>query len=363
MTDYIISYTPYFKKNVVKEISKIGNTSLVKNFDDSTALISSDLEQEEFLSKLNESKPIFIKHICPAQKSGNIACNLDVDKKLILDKLLQEGYKVEPGEKFAIQARINGGGLEGQKLEYSSKDLEVYIGTYFTEAGGVPVFSDRRITAGENIKVFSIFINGTDFYIGNSMSNQNLNFACDEYRISSKAGGREISRAENKLKEALAKYNINLGSQGGVALDIGAAPGGWTKVLVDHGYKVVAVDPGDLHPDLQNHPNVKHFKCRIEDLHFENYFDIIVNDMNVDPQVTAEIMNSLVPCLKENGVAVVTLKLPTNPNKGIEEGVAKLSEKFNVLSVNSLFHNRQEVTTYIQKKEMKAEAEDDSFEL
>lgn len=352
MSDFIISYTPYFKKNVTKEISKVGNTSIVKNFDESTALISSDLSKEEFLTKLGELKPIFIKHICPAQKSGKITCNLDEDKQIILNELLKNGYEINEGEKFAIQARINGGGIEGQKLQYSSKDLEVFIGTYFTEKGGVPVFSDRKITAGENIKIFSIFINGTDFYIGNSMSNQNLNFACDEYRISSKAGGREISRAENKLKEALAKYNINLGSQGGIALDTGAAPGGWTKVLVDHGFKVVAVDPGDLHPDLQNHPNVKHYKCRIEDLHFENYFDIIVNDMNVEPQVTAEIMNSLAPCLKENGVAVVTLKLPSNPSKGIEEGVAKLSEKFNVLSVNSLFHNRQEVTAYIQKKSM-----------
>lgn len=350
MSDFIISYTPYFKKNVSKEILNIGNASIVKNFDDSTALISTDLNQEDFLTKLEKSKPIFIKHICPAQKMGKIDCCLDIDKQRILDTLLKQGYFVNNGEKFAIQARINGGGYGDKRLEYSSKDLEVFIGTYFTEKGGVPVFSDRKITAGDNIKVFSIFISGTDFYIGNSMSNQNLNFACDEYRISSKAGGREISRAENKLKEALAKYNINLGSQGGIALDIGAAPGGWTKVLVDHGFKVVAVDPGALHPDLQNNPNVKHYKCKIEELNFENYFDIIVNDMNVEPQVTAEIMNSLAACLKENGVAIVTLKLPTNPTKGIEEGVAKLSEKYNVLSVNSLFHNRQEVTAYIQKK-------------
>ena len=350
MSNFIISYTPYFKKNVIKEISNVGNASFVKNFDDSTALITSQFNQEDFFEKLAKSKPIFIKHICPAQISGKIACDLDCDKQLILDALLNEGYNVAHGEKFAIQARINGGGFEGKKLEYSSKDLEVFIGTYFTEQGGEPVFSDRKITAGENVRVFSIFINGTDFYIGNSMSNQNLNFACDEYRISSKAGAREISRAENKLKEALAKYNINLGSQGGVGLDIGAAPGGWTKVLVDHGFKVVAVDPGNLHPQLQNHPNIKHFKCRIEDLKFENYFDIIVNDMNVDPQVTAQIMNSLAPCLKENGVAVVTLKLPSNPSKGIEESVAILSEKYHVLSVNSLFHNRQEVTAYIQKR-------------
>ena len=348
--DFIISYTPYFKRNALAELAKIDETKLVKDFDNSTSLVSSSLAQNEFLDKLAKLNPIFIKHICPASKAGKIECELDSDKKIILNKLLQESFDVADGEKFAIQTRIVSGGFEGKKLEYSSKDIEVFVGTYFTDKGGVPVFSDRKITAGENVKVFSVFINGTDFYIGNSMSNENLNFACDEYRISSKAGGREISRAENKLKEALAKYNINLGENGGIALDIGAAPGGWTKVLVDHGFNVVSVDPGNLHPDLQNHPKIKHYKCRIEELQFENYFDIIVNDMNVEPQVTAEIMNSLAKTLKDGAVAGVTLKWPSHPMQGIEDGIKILSQKYNVLSVNSLFHNRQEVTAYIQKK-------------
>ena len=72
--------------------------------------------------------------------------------------------------------------------------------------------------------------------------------------------------------------------------------------------------------------------------------------MNVEPQVTAEIMNSLAKTLKDGAVAVVTLKLPSHPMQGIEDGIKILSQKYNVLSVNSLFHNRQEVTAYIQKK-------------
>lgn len=68
----------------------------------------------------------------------------------------------------------------------------------------------------------------------------------------------------------LTNYNIELGNRGGINLDIGAVPGGCTKVLVNHG------------------------------------FDIVVNDVNVDPAIRAEIMNFLAHILKDGGMAIVT---------------------------------------------------------
>ncbi len=351
MSNFIIAVTPYFKRNALEEIKKVDiNSNILKTFDDSLIEISSNLDEKDFLSKLQKSKPIFIKHICPANFAGKLTGELDKDKKIILDFLLNIGVVINKDERFAIQCRIVSGSTNGERLPYSSKDIEVYVGTYFTDIGGVPIFSDKNIVNESDVHIISIFINNGDFYIGDSTSGDNLNFACDEYRISSKAGGREISRAENKLKEALAKYKIDLGENGGVALDIGAAPGGWTKVLVDHGFNVVAVDPGDLHPDLQKNTKVKHYKCRIEELEFNNYFDIIVNDMNVDPQVTAQIMNSLSHCLKKGGLAIVTLKLPEKPLISIQESVKELDKQYEVIAINNLFHNRQEVTALIRKK-------------
>jgi 23S rRNA (cytidine2498-2'-O)-methyltransferase len=154
------------------------------------------------------------------------------------------------------------------------------------------------------------------------------------------------------LKEALSKYNLHLNGQGKKALDCGAAPGGWTKVLADYGYDVIAVDPGDLDESLKNNKKVIHYKCRIEDLvpKFQGYFDIIVDDMNIEPIETAKIMGGLARCMKPDGLAIVTLKLPGNPEKEIEEGKEELLKNFKILSINSLFHNRQEVTVLIQNK-------------
>ena len=331
---------------MVKELLQLDpKLKVEKAFDDSTLLIDSELEREDFTRRIMHQSPIFIKHLMPVMSAGTITEDLINDRNEILSNM-QDLVPLKERIPFAVQCRVISGGENG--LTYSSKDVEVYIGEYYEALGNVPKFSDTSLV-NEDIQIMSVFINKKDYYLGFSTSRENLNFHCNEYRIFSKGSGREISRAENKLKEALSKFAIQLSGEG-FALDIGAAPGGWTKVLADHGYNVIAVDPGDLKPELQNHPRIKHYKCRIEALEFDNFFDIIVNDMNVDPQITAQIMNSLTPTLKEKGLAVVTLKLPDKVEEDIMSAVNILSEYYHVLTVKSLFHNRQEVTALIQKK-------------
>ncbi len=358
---YIITYSPCFKRNALKELKSIDNQiRILRDFDENISLIETQLEQENFQKEIEKNNIIFIKHLAPVSIIGNITGNLDQDKQQLLQEILTNFTHVKANEKFSIQARICAGETKDKSpLNYSAKDIEVYVGTYLTEIGGVPTFSDKQIINEDDVNIFSIFINGNTYYIGNSISKYNLNFSCDEYRVSSHKGKREISRAENKLTEALAKYKIKLEDKGNYALDIGAAPGGWTNVLLQHGFFVDAVDPGDLNPILLENPKVRHYKCKIESMAQASEFsqkhkyDIIVDDMNVDPETTAEIMNILTPCLKENGLAIVTIKLPGNPEKGIQEATKKLSKYYNILKVNNLFHNRQEVTTLIQKKDLK----------
>jgi len=50
------------------------------------------------------------------------------------------------------------------------------------------------------------------------------------------------------------------------AIDVGACPGGWTSYLADScGYRVIAIDPADLHPDVTARPGVHHIKARAAD--------------------------------------------------------------------------------------------------
>ena len=64
---------------------------------------------------------------------------------------------------------------------------------------------------------------------------------------------------------------------------MGAAPGGWTRVLRQHGLKVTAVDPAELDPRLRTDRGVTRVRKTIQEyLPGAPRFDVIVNDMRMD---------------------------------------------------------------------------------
>jgi 23S rRNA (cytidine2498-2'-O)-methyltransferase len=65
------------------------------------------------------------------------------------------------------------------------------------------------------------------------------------------------SRAAMKLEEALDWFGA-APSAGDECVDLGAAPGGWTHVLLQRGAKVLAVDPGAMAPSLAKNKNLEH---------------------------------------------------------------------------------------------------------
>jgi len=340
---YMVTFTPYFRNVAKREIINFDpSIKFEKPISDSIALVTSEENNKEFISEMKNSSPIFIKHIMPIMNAGEISGVLDTDKDDLL-KAVDQITTMAPGSKFAVQCRVISGGLP-----YSAKDIEVYIGEAYYNRGNIPSFSDRDIV-NDDIDVISILIHGKTYFVGFSKSSDNLNFHSDEHRIRARAGKREISRAESKLIEALSTFRIELDGQG-TALDLGAAPGGWSKVLADYGYNVLAVDPAELHPDLEKDKRIKHLKSKAQDIKLEQPLDLIVNDMNMEPQETGKIMNDIAHLLKEGGLAIVTFKLPSHAQRSIEEAVTILDKNYKVLKIRSLFHNRQEVTALLQRK-------------
>ncbi len=160
----------------------------------------------------------------------------------------------------------------------------------------------------------------------------------------------QISRAEFKLLEALEAFGVALPASG-VALDMGAAPGGWTRVLLEKGLSVVAVDPAKLHPSLVRHERVTHVRARIEErLSGAAPADVIVNDMRIDPRQSTAIMLQASSLLPPGGPAVMTLKLPDGGVTDrallatVRAGLKRLEPAYLVLGARRLFHNRSEVT-------------------
>jgi len=163
-------------------------------------------------------------------------------------------------------------------------------------------------------------------------------------------GQRPLNRAEAKLREALAAFPVTV-DRATRALDLGAAPGGWTKVLATQGAQVVAVDPAELAPEVAGLPNVTHFRGRAEE-YLEGYpsaaFDLITNDMNCDPVESAELVRSLLPLLAPKGAVIMTVKFMTrNRRKHLRDVTGILRPHFEEFRQKHLPHNARETTLFL----------------
>ena len=162
----------------------------------------------------------------------------------------------------------------------------------------------------------------------------------------------QVSRAEFKLLEALEYFQVDL-SLCKTAVDLGAAPGGWSRVLLNRGFTVFAVDPAVLNDSLMLEKNLQYFKESAQEFFkrdLESTFDLIVNDMKMDSIDSAKIMCAAIKILKKEGIGIITLKLPKNDIKRkIKSAIKILEQHYTVIGIKQLFSNRSEVTVMIKK--------------
>lgn len=128
--------------------------------------------------------------------------------------------------------------------------------------------------------------------------------------------GDENTKAHSKLEEALIVAGTSLeGRRGWCAVDLGAAPGGWTSIMAEQVKLVIAIDPAELF-DFAKKPNVIHLRRKSEDCIEEvkrlseptQGVDLLVCDMNMHPQRMAEIVKTMLPLLKSGALLVLTFK-------------------------------------------------------
>ncbi|HYX48496.1 MAG TPA: SAM-dependent methyltransferase, partial [Ktedonobacteraceae bacterium] len=252
---------------------------------------------------------------------------------------------------FAVQTRLIQTDMEkvragSNKHSYSSGQINQLLAEAIAEETG----------AVESIKkpqvIVSLLCTLEKAYIGISLSTDNL---------SDWPGGArhfahlpdQISRAEFKLLEALEVFGVTLPSQG-LALDLGAAPGGWTHILLEAGMQVVAVDPAKLDARISKHPHLEHYRGYAEDYLEEaikrrRKFNVITNDMRMDAREAARLLAQSSKCLLSDGLIISVLKLPhetheIDPLKNLNEALRLLQRHFAIVQARQLFHNRQEVT-------------------
>ncbi len=315
--------------------------------------------------------PIFVRHLCPVDSVLPLTATSDDIDALAHLTVADFAAGLDADLPYSVQTRV----LDSD-LPYKPFDLNIALSGALTEATGAvldvrapeqvlsvvaarlddealsritfhtsPTADGRRQTAQLPTR------NSQLAFLGLSPTYLNLSDWAGGVRRFAREEG-QISRAEFKLLEALEVFRIDLPPRG-VALDLGAAPGGWTRVLRQKEQFVTAVDPAELDPRLADDSAVRHKRMTAEEYLADepDEFDLIVNDMRMDARDSARLMVAYSKQLYRHGLALMTFKLPgTDRQKIIDTAFGILGQRYEILGARQLFHNRSEITVALAGK-------------
>jgi 23S rRNA (cytidine2498-2'-O)-methyltransferase len=202
-----------------------------------------------------------------------------------------------------------------------------------------------EVTRSEQDVVVSCFVSDHGVLIGlNRLEDSLADWPGGRMRLA--RSDERVSRSEFKLEEAIRTFHLGL-EPGGKGLDLGASPGGWTRILRQYEQEVWAVDPGALDPRLDTDRRIHHIATTAGEFFRRNDlgFDVVVNDMRMDPLLSARVMLDAVPHLRRGALAVITLKGGgRNPLDTARRAMDVLTKEYDVLHARQLHHNRREIT-------------------
>jgi len=150
------------------------------------------------------------------------------------------------------------------------------------------------------------------------------------------------SRSARKLEEALSMCGHTPGAEE-VCVDLGAAPGGWSQVLVERGCHVVAIDPGALAPLIAR--RVEHLRQNAFEFFPEIPADWVVCDMAYRPLEVAALLARW-GRRRWARFLVANFKLPMKKRVEMVGRIREIlvSGGWTGLKMRQLYHDREEIT-------------------
>lgn len=342
-----------------EELRKVAPAAaLLDELSDGVLLADAGIPFATLAAQWRPSPPIFIRHIAPVQAIVSLGGHAGDPAHLArilpsslprLDSALRSSVQTRlltdvPYKPFDVNTALSAAMIEeaGLALDVRAPEQVVSVACALLRTwqpdsqfvvGGVNLSRGKRPVA----------------LAGVSLAGANLsNWAGGMRRFAREEG--QVSRAEFKLLEAFEVFGVELPARG-VALDLGAAPGGWTRVLRQHDQYVTAIDPAELDARLARDSAIRHLRITAESYLQEgpDEFDIIVNDMRMDARDSARLMASFARYLYPHGWALVTLKLPEQDRKPLlDQAFAILRRAYQVVGARQLFHNRSEITVFLR---------------
>jgi 23S rRNA (cytidine2498-2'-O)-methyltransferase len=272
---------------------------------------------------------------------------------------LPEGDRVTPivararelGTRFAALWIETPDTNDGKALASLIRPLTAHLERGLRGAG--IAFDDAA--APERLHVF--FVGGRACYVGTSEVANSAPWPMGIPRL--RLSRAAPSRSALKLGEAFLVFLDERDrderlAPGKTAVDLGAAPGGWTWQLVQRGLMVTAVDNGTLDPALLETGQVKH--RRTDGFHYApaESVDWLVCDMVESPSRVARLAATWV----ERGwcrEAMFNLKLPMKKRWEEVERCREIADEVlggggYYLRMKQLYHDREEVTAYLARR-------------
>ncbi|WP_227872018.1 SAM-dependent methyltransferase [Paenibacillus albus] len=295
------------------------------------------LSREELLELLQKNEPIFLRHIQHIERALPIQGSAD-DLQALSDLVRVARARVED-QTVAVHLRR----VEKTPFMYSASDTKSVLDAVLMEVGAETVMQSPDM-------ILSIFAGAEELYVGwGTPAEQLSDWPGGAVRFQREEG--QISRAKFKLLEAERAFKLYFETYK-QAVDIGAAPGGWTQLLLERGLRVTSIDPANLHPSLSAYPRLTVMKKNASDVNFPpGTFDLLVCDMSWSPMQMAKLVLEKTEALSDGATAIITLKLMhKKPLQTIRDVIAKLESAFELKKAKQLFHNRDEITLYLVKK-------------
>lgn len=270
----------------------------------------------------------------------------------LLDDSVQENFAgVKPAGSLRVETPDTNMGKELSKF---CRKFTVPLRQGLRQAGWMTAKeSDRRPT------LHAFFISNTEVVLGFSYSfNQSpWLMGIPRLRMPSDAPSRSTLKLDEAFQVFVPAHEREERISSGMnAVDLGAAPGGWTYQLVRRGMMVQAIDNGPMAEALMETGQVKHvqtdgFKFRPK----KKNVTWLVCDMVEKPARVGELMTSwlLDGDCKE---AIFNLKLPMKRRyAAVAEYLQHIKEtlqehgrgKFE-LQAKQLYHDREEITVHIR---------------
>jgi 23S rRNA (cytidine2498-2'-O)-methyltransferase len=217
--------------------------------------------------------------------------------------------------------------------------------------------ADACLEDGSAQRLHVFLQDGATAYVGTSLTAQASPWPMGIPRLRMPHGAP--SRSTLKLAEALVTFlgerESTLLRPGLRAVDLGAAPGGWTWQLAKRGLRVTAVDNGPLKGTVASDPLVTHLREDGLTWRPKRAVDWLVCDIVEQPLRIADMVGHWIA----DGAArraIFNLKLPMKKRydevlrceSRIDDIMARAGVR-HIQRVRQLYHDREEVTAYLTR--------------